>query len=64
MHYPEDNIYSPVTNGMTIKILLVLMSSSDLDMQEIDVQGAFLAGRLNDEEVYESTERTWKKFWQ
>ena len=47
-HYNSFSIYSPITNGMKISFMLMLMLMADFEKQVIDVKGAFLHGGLQD----------------
>lgn len=45
------DIFSPVTKLATLRVLLALVASQDLELRHVDVRTAFLNGEL-DEEVY------------
>jgi hypothetical protein len=52
-HYDASSISAPVTNGMTIKLVLTLMLASDGVAHVVDVKGAFLYGEFtNREKIY------------
>ena len=53
VHYDGDSISAPVTNEVTIRILLVLMVMAGMVMvgRVVDVQGAFLHGEFEDGET-------------
>jgi len=54
VHYDPDNIASPVTNDMSIRIMMVLALMASWISWITDVKGAFLHGEFeeNDEPVY------------
>ncbi len=49
-HYNGTKISSPVTNSVTIRIMLVLMVMADMIAHMVDVKGAFLHGEFKDGE--------------
>jgi hypothetical protein len=52
-HYNASSISAPVTNGMTIKLVLMLMLASGGIAHVVDVKGAFLHGKFdNGEKIY------------
>jgi hypothetical protein len=52
-HYNASSISAPVTNGMTIKLVLALMLASGGIAHVVDVKGAFLHGEFDDgEKIY------------
>ncbi len=52
-HYDASSISSPLTNGMTIKLVLTLMLASDSNAHVVDIKGAFLQGEFDDgEKIY------------
>ena len=50
MHYKKNNISSPVTNEVTIRVVLVLILVMQLLAGVLDVKGAFLQGEFDDDE--------------
>ena len=53
VHYDEDTKAAPVTNDITIRIIMTLMVMAGWYAHVIDVQGAFLNGRFADgEQLY------------
>jgi hypothetical protein len=54
LHYDAANIAAPVTNEMSIRIVMVLALMTVWTAQIIDVKGAFLHGEFDEnyEEVY------------
>ena len=51
VHYDEDTKSAPVTNDITIRIVLTLLVMAGWCAHVVDVQGAFLNGRFADGEV-------------
>jgi hypothetical protein len=52
-HFDSTNIFSPITNDATIRIIMVLTIIFRWSAGLIDVQGAFLCGNFKDgEEIY------------
>jgi hypothetical protein len=52
-HFNASSISAPVTNGMTIKLVLTLMLASGSIAHVVDVKGAFLHGKFdNGEKIY------------
>jgi hypothetical protein len=49
-HYNALRISAPVTNGMTIKLVLTLMLASGSIAHVVNVKRAFLHGKFNDGE--------------
>ncbi len=49
-HYDALSIRAPVTNGMTIKLVLSLMLASGGIAHVVDIKGAFLYGGFSDGE--------------
>ena len=54
VHYHESNIASPVTNDMSIRIIMVLALMAAWTAKIVDVKGAFLHGEFeeDDEPIY------------
>ena len=53
MHLDASSISAPVTNGMTIKLVLTLMLASGGIAHVVNVKGAFLYGKFEDgEKIY------------
>eukprot|EP00979_Chaetoceros_neogracilis_P016407 scaffold7985_cov123-Chaetoceros_neogracile.AAC.1 len=54
LHYDAANIAAPVTNEMSIRIVMVLALMAAWTAQIIDVKGAFLHGEFDEnfEKVY------------
>ena len=50
-HYNARSISSPVTNDVTIRIMLVLMLMAGWHAEVVDVKGAFLHGKFEDGEI-------------
>ena len=48
-----DEIFSPVVKMSSIRVVLILTASLDLELEQLDVKTAFLHGDLN-EEIYMS----------
>ena len=52
-HYDSASISSPVTNDVTIRVVLVLMIMANWMNHVVDVKGAFLHGEFdNGEQIY------------
>jgi hypothetical protein len=52
-HFDAPSISAPVTNRMTIKLVLMLMLTSGSIAHVVDVKGAFLHGKFEDgEKIY------------
>merc|ERR1739848_491062 len=52
-HYNSDFIASPVTNDVTIRVIMALMIMAGWASHIVDVKGAFLHGEFeNNEELY------------
>jgi hypothetical protein len=49
-HYNASSISAPVTNGMTIKLVLTLMLASGGIAHVVGIKGAFLYGKFSDGE--------------
>ena len=49
-HYDASSISAPVTNGMTIKLVLSLMLASGGIAHVVDIDGAFLYGEFSNGE--------------
>ncbi len=63
-HYNALSISAPVTNGMTIKLVLMLMLTSGGIAYVVDVKGAFLHGKFNDgEKIYIKISLGFKEFY-
>src|SRR5204862_1157646 len=59
IHYTE--IYAPVVNLKTVRILLALTAYFDLELYQTDVRTAFLNTLLSEEErVYIKISKRWK----
>jgi hypothetical protein len=53
VHYRSDSIAVPVTNEITIKITLIMLTLAEWEVHVIYVKGTFLKGRFNSgEEMY------------
>ena len=50
-YYKKDSMSSPVTNEVTIRIVLVIMLILRLLAGVLDVKGAFLQGEFDEDEV-------------
>ena len=50
VHYHESNIASPVTNDMSIRIIMVLALMARWTAKIVDVKGAFLHGEFEEED--------------
>ena len=50
-HYDSASISSPVTNDVSVRVLLVLMLMANFATYIVDVQGAFLHGEFDNGEV-------------
>ena len=48
--YDSASIHAPVTNTMSLQIVLTLMLMADWTAEVVDVKGAFLHGQLTDGE--------------
>ena len=63
-HYNASSISAPVTNGMTIKLVLVLMLASGGIAHVADVKGALLHGKFDDgEKIYIKITLGFKEFY-
>lgn len=63
-HYDSSSISSPVTNDITIRIILLLMIMMRGDGRVCDVQGAFLHGKFHDnEEIYMRIPEGFEKYY-
>ena len=51
VHYDQSSIHAPVTNGISIRVLLTLMIMAGWVANVVDVKGAFLHGEFTDGEV-------------
>jgi len=54
VHYNKDDIAAPVTNEVTIRVLMVIILVLQLHSGLLDVKGAFLQGEFgkNDKDLY------------
>ena len=50
-HYDSASISSPVTNDVSVRVLLVLMLMANFTSYIVDVQGAFLHGEFDNGQV-------------
>ena len=50
-HYDSASISSPVTNDVSIRVMLALMLMAGYKAYIVDVQGAFLHGEFDNGEV-------------
>ena len=50
-HYDSASISSPVTNDVSVRVLLLLMLMTNFTAYIVDVQGAFLLGDFDNGEV-------------
>lgn len=56
VHFDSTSTSAPVTNEVTIRVILILAVMAEFDMQLIDVRGAFLNRRFQSgEKVYYTT---------
>ena len=63
-HFGGTSITSPVTNEVTIRVVLVLMVMSEWHSEMIDVKGAFLHGKFEDEErIYMKVSEGFDRFY-
>jgi hypothetical protein len=63
-HYDSASIASPVTNDITIRMMLVLMLMAGWTGYLVDVKGAFLHGEFeNNEEIYTKIPEGFEKYW-
>jgi hypothetical protein len=63
-HYYAMSISAPVTNGMTIKLVLTLMLASGSIAHVVNVKGAFLCSNINNgEEIYIKIPLGFEKFY-
>ncbi len=63
-HYNASSISVPVTNGMTIKLVLTLMLARGGIAHVVDVKGAFLHGKFDDgEKIYIKTQLGFEEFY-
>ena len=63
-HFESSNIHAPVANGVTIRIVFTIMIIGRLEVEVIDVNGAFLHGEFEPEErVYIEIPEGWDKFY-
>ena len=46
IHYDSTSIHAPVTNAVTVRIVLTLMLMAGWMAQVVDVEGAFLHGKV------------------
>ncbi len=49
--FDEDRLYAPVVRMETLRILLVIAAMFDLEIEQVDIVGAYLNGQL-EEEIY------------
>ena len=64
IHYDSASIASPVTNDVTIRIMMVLMLMSGWIGYLVDVKGAFLLGEFeNNEQIYTKIPQGFEKYW-
>ena len=65
-HYYADSIATPVTNPMSMCIMLTMLTMNpDWLLKMIDVEGAFLQGRLkNGEELYIEIPEGFKQYYE
>jgi hypothetical protein len=62
-HYDSDNIASPVTNDVSVRVCLVLMLMANWYAHIVDVKGAFLTGEFdNDETIYTPVPEGFERF--
>ena len=50
MYFEKDNIASPVTNEVTIRIIFLIIIILQLIARVLDIKGAFLQGEFNENE--------------
>jgi hypothetical protein len=64
IHYDSASIASPVTNDVTIRIMMVLMLMTGWIGYLVDVKGAFLLGEFeNNEQIYTKIPQGFEKYW-
>ena len=63
-HYDSASIASPVTNDITIRMMIVLMLMTGWIGYLVDVKGAFLHGEFeNDEQIFTKIPEGFEKYW-
>jgi hypothetical protein len=63
-YYDPFSIASPVTNGMTICIVLTIMLAPGWVASVVDVKGEFIHGEFQDgEEIYMKVPQVWEKHY-
>jgi len=64
IHYDENTKSAPVTNEMTIRMVLILLVMARWHAEILDVQGAFLKGRFeNGEKIYMDVPQGFEKYY-
>ena len=63
-HYDAANIHSPVTNVITVHIILTLICMAGWVAHVMDVKGAFLHGEYFDgKEIYMQVPEGWEQYY-
>ena len=63
-HYDSASIHAPVTNDITIRVVLTIMVMAGWIANVVDVKGAFLHGKFADgERIYMEVPIGWEKFY-
>ena len=62
--YNSENMHAPVTNNVTIRLVMVLMLMSGLVAHIVDVKGAYLHEKIEEgEKVYMKVTEGWEHFY-
>ena len=63
-HYDEDWTSAPVSNDVTIRLMLCILLISGMYAHIVDVQGAFLLGTFeNNEQIYCDVPEGWEEYF-
>ena len=63
-HYDDNTKAAPVVNGITIRIVLVIMAMAGWYAELLDIRGAFLCGRFEDDErIYMEVPEGFEKYY-
>ena len=62
--YDSASIHAPVTNAISVRLVLTLMLMGDWTAEVVDVKGAFLHGQFTDgERVYMEVPKGWREHY-
>ena len=63
-HYDSSSIHAPVTNAVTIRIVMILMLMTEWVASVVDVKGVFLHGEFtDDEDIFMEVPRGFEKHY-